>query len=261
MNSRLTQTAIASALLREWEALRKRGALDSSLPSMLTKQWMDRTGLHGYVTRDYGVYSAPEALAGLAPTRYVLPTLIEKYWSIRTLDGTQDSGWQPSLNVHLVSIRVGEIRAADLAHVSLFSAALRSAAWIGREAGFSRALRNDSSGHSDNAPVQLHVKGLLIGAHSKEEVQQLGRDTSGQPIPLLLAHYTYTVSEGFRFEAPEDDPWDTTAALHRSELQEIGDALLARDELPHTRWRWDGVNDGPVYDATTRLTVHKGRVL
>lgn len=260
VTSRLTQIAIEGALLREWEALRKRGALEPSLPSMHTKQWIGRDGQHGYVTRDYGVHPAPAALAALAPAGYVRPTLVEKYWSIRTLDGTQDPSWQPALNVHVVSIRVGEIRATDLAHASWFAAAVRSAAWIGREAGFSQPPR-DAADQSRQAPVQLHVKALLIGARSSGEVQQIGRDTWAQTTPLLLAHHTYTVADGFRFTMLDDDSWVTTAAMHRPQLQDIGDALFGRDELPHTQWRWDGVNDGPVYDATTRLTVHKGRVL
>lgn len=64
--SRLTQPAIEGALLREWEALRKSGALEPSLPSIHTKPWMGRNGLLGYVTRDYGVQPAPDALTYIA---------------------------------------------------------------------------------------------------------------------------------------------------------------------------------------------------
>ncbi|HYW30898.1 MAG TPA: hypothetical protein VE869_05270 [Gemmatimonas sp.] len=255
----LTQADVTGALVREWRNLREADALASILPSMRTWQWMADEGARGYATRDYTVGPVPPALARFGSGSGVGPCLLEKYWSVRTVNGPQSSSWQPSLNLHVVTIRRGAVGMADLAHASELATALRHAAWSGREAGFAQD-RVPTPG-IDTPRANLYVRALVLGESSGLDVRRMAWDAWDRPIPLLVADYSYSVADGFRFVPLEDDSLSTAIYREPQVLSDVGDELLGHDELPQTGWRWRGVNDGPVYDAATRLTVHNGRVL
>jgi hypothetical protein len=59
----------------------------------------------GYATLDYRVHQGVDVPAARANGLPGVASLIEQYWSVRTVDGTQDPSWLPSLNLHVIDIR------------------------------------------------------------------------------------------------------------------------------------------------------------
>ncbi len=94
---------IEAALCREWRGLRESGDLGVVLPACGTRQWMRDDGCVGYVTVDYSV-QRNVGFPGAHRSAPGVASIVEKYWSLRTMNGRQDPNWRPSLNVHVVHV-------------------------------------------------------------------------------------------------------------------------------------------------------------
>lgn len=252
----LSEVELTRTLQREWGTVRASAALDASLPPMITRQWIKDGRRVGYVTQDYEALPVDTSLveASIAPA--CAPTLLEKYWAVRTLDDAQDVTWEPSLNLHLVRIRPGALTIADACILTAQAKQLHARF----AAAGSDRLATTGNGRGPAQSFRLHVKALLIGESSDPSVERLTMASLDDVVSLRAAVFSFSAMDGFRFEGvPDFDAWhEHSAAKVRADLIE---ATIGHDALAQSDWHWKGVNDGPLYDATVRLTVHRGRVL
>lgn len=251
----ITTPEIEAALAREWRQLREQRALDGVLPALQTRQWILERGRAGYVTVDYRV-TCGTSLPGANGTAPGVASLVEHYWSVRTLNGSQDPNWPPSLNLHVVHIRPRAASSADVDSLVRNAMVVKAAA---------RMAGRDGFGESPQA--SLYVRALLLATEVPGDVAllaglgTLGSDECGASVDFRAAQFRYSVGEGFVFTALDQDRFSDVGVYRPEEVRAFGEQLLADDLIPSQGWAWRGVNQGPVYDAATGLTVHDGRVL
>lgn len=139
---------VEELLYAQWRPWREEGRMDGVLPGCGDQEWARENALVGYRTLDYRTCRALAVPTGSGP---VTVTMAEIYWSVRTRNGVQDSGWPPSLNVNLVTLHDG---AAGLAEVeTLYRAALAMKGALNL-AGMSRL--------TGRGGVSLYVRGVLL---------------------------------------------------------------------------------------------------
>lgn len=242
---------IEAALSREWRTLREAGRLRPILPDCGTRQWMRGDACAGYVTVDYCVQRNVQFPGARGATPGVA-SIVEKYWSVRTINGRQDPTWRPSVNVHVVHVRNHAVTCTDAEDL------LRNA-WVARQAVW-------SAGRGDRAPAAqatLYVRAALLGTRVGDDVNLLSQAEAFRDIPFRAGEFTFSLADGFTFAERENDEWfDCEVGLyHWREIVEFGERLIGDDLLPLQHFAWRGVNTGPVYDCATGLTTHDGKVL
>lgn len=247
---------IESALAREWRQLRDGGALHALLPSLQTRQWILDRGRVGYVTLDYRLTRAMALPGANGSGEPGVASLVEQYWSVRTLDGVQDPGWAPSLNLHLVHIRPRAVTSADVEEIVRNTLVLKYAARTAGRPGF-----------VDSSRATLYVRALLLGTEVKQDVAlfselgTLGSEDFRASVDFRAATYHYSIGEGFTFASNDKDLISEVGIYHSDAIKQLGDQLIGDDAIPTHGWNWSGTNHGPVYDSATGLTVQDGRVL
>jgi hypothetical protein len=242
----LSQSDIEGALAREWRQLREAGRLHTVLPACRTKQWVLKERLAGYVTLDYRLRRDVTISTdrGHEPASFV-----EQYWSVRTLDGIQDPHWLPALNLNVVYVRARPVRARDVDGLIRNALALRDAAGAVGRAWFYGAEKR----------AELYVHAAILAPVIEDDVRVLASMETLQEIPFRAAQLAFSMAEGFTFTGmPEEDEfWHSSDPQTAAALMEGLDG----DALPAHGFQWPGMNTGPVWDATTRLTTHDGKVL
>lgn len=241
----MTGPATADALRRDWSELRQSDKLDAVLPSCATRQWALERGQVGYVTLDYKVSPDVRLVgAGREP-----PTLVEHYWSVRTLNGRQDKDWKPSLNINAVHLHSRAVSAADVENALLNAVALRLAA--GAQGWF-----------RDDAKAQLYVRAVVLGESVNEDANIVGGLETGHGVQLRIGRIRHSSQDGFVVEkgADEERFW-RVGRSSLDELRDLGRQMLGTDELPISGFSWQGKNEGPTLDAATRVNLQKSRVL
>lgn len=247
------QRDLESALHRDWRALREAERFHGSLPSCRTKQWVREDGHVGYVTLDYRLrrdFTLPAGQYGAFAEEPF--TFVEQYWSVRTMNGRQDPNWRPILNLHVVHLRARRVTGHDVEAVVRNALLLRHAASRTAPAAF---LGNEPR-------ASLNVIGLVLGTELAPEVSVVGATDGVFGIPFRAASFTYTVADGFAVQPSEDDERFLAIGTDLDgQLAVLGEQLVGDDLLPAQGYVWSGVNDGPVFDRMTNLTIHNGQVL
>ena len=246
-----TQRDIEAALYREWRPIRESERLHGALPSCRTRQWMKELHRAGYATLNYRIHRGVSVPA-IHSERPGAPSLIEQYWSVRTVDGIQDGSWMPSLNLHAINIVSRVATSADVEAVLRNALAIRDAAVAAGPKWF----------FGDDKRAELHVRALLLASKLPPDVILLAAMETLHDIPFTVAQFAFNVADGFAFEQPKElDFFWQVGGSHRTDVREFGEFLVGEDTLPAVDFRWAGTNSGPVYDAATRLTIHDGTVL
>jgi len=231
----LDETAMRGALVRDWRDLRDRGALDLLCASMATRQWMnDRGAKPGYVTVDYRVDDGIAAPDGGREA----PTLLEHYWSVRTLDGRQDPEWSPALNLNVVHLHAGPLGARHVEN------ALRNALVFHRAA-------YRQSWFDDPDRARLHVRAVLIGESLGEDADIMAGFQEFQGVQVAAGTFTHG-GDGFQFQRPvnKERVWNV-GLVNPQATRTLAEELFGSDVLPQRDFRWDGYNDAQVADTTT----------
>jgi len=249
----VSQHDVESALYREWPRLRTQGLPNQLLPDHQTRQWMHRHGRVGYATLDYRLQRHVELPGAKSEGPAGVASLLEQYWSVRTLDGGQDPNWMPSLNVHVVHIRPRAVTSADVEELLRNAIVVQSAARMAGQRGFS----------GDPQRAELYVRALLLGVEVGNDVAVFDAMETLQDIQFRAAAFRFSVADGFSF-TPLDatDRFSKVGIFYTTEIKQLGERLISDDTLPSHDWIWSGTNDGPVYDHKIGLTVHSdGRIV
>jgi hypothetical protein len=214
---------------------------------------MHRDGRMGYATLDYRLQRHVKLPGANGKGPAGVASLLEQYWSVRTLDGGQDPNWMPSLNVHVVHIRPRAVTSADVEELLRNAIVVRGAARIAGQPGFSGAPQR----------AELYVRALLLGVEVGKDVAVFDAIETLDGIQFGAAAYRFSVADGFSV-TPLDatDRFSEIGIFHTPEIKQLGERLISDDTLPSHDWIWSGTNDGPVYDHKIGLTVHSdGRIV
>ena len=229
------ESAMRSALVRDWRDLREQGALDLLCASMATRQWLNDHGAKpGYVTLDYRVHEGIAAADGGREA----PVLLEHYWSVRTLDSRQDPEWSPALNLNVVHLHAG---ALDARHVEN---AVRNALVFHRAA-------YRQSWFDDPDRARLLVRAVLIGESVGEDADIMAAFQEFQGVQLAAGTFTHDSHDGFQFQRPvnKERVWNV-GLVNPQATRALAAELFGSDVLPQRDFRWDGFNDAPLGDTT-----------
>jgi hypothetical protein len=216
-------------LARDWRALREGGALDLFCASMATRQWTnDRGATPGYITLDYRIHEdimAPDG--GLEP-----PTLLEHYWSVRTLDGRQDPDWPPALNLNVVHLHTGTVGAGHVENASRNALVFHRAAY--RQSWF-----------DDPDRARLHVRAVILGEAVAVDADIIAGLLEQQGVSV--GQFSYDVGIGFQFKRPVRPKRVWNVGLVNAEAtRALAEELFGNDTLPRRDFRWDGTNESNV---------------
>src|SRR3954471_18202879 len=228
-----SEDGLREALRRDWRALRDRGTADVLCASMATRQWTSDRGdaQLGYVTLDYQIHEGVAAPNGGREP----PVLVEHYWSVRTLNGRQDTNWPPALNINVVHLHSGAIRAIHVEN------ALRNTLVFQRTA-------YRQSWFDDPDRARLHTRAVLIGESVAEDTDIMAGFEQFHGVQLWVGAFTHNAAEGFQFTRPmnQERVWNV-GLVSADATRALADELFGRDALPRLDFRWNGVNEGAVY--------------
>lgn len=240
-------------LYRDWPTIRAQDRLAACLPRCTTRQWVhpDR-GTLGYVTLDYRLHRQLGVPGAAVGGNTGVADLVEHYWSVRTRDGIQDIEWPLSLNIHVVELKNEALTVAHCQQVYRYALALRGAAAM--------SLRS-AIPNPDHLP-EVHVRAVLLGPEISREAAVLHAMASRIDLPLFLTRFHVSAIDGITFSEPEDPERFRQVGINDVDaLVDLGQRCFAPSPLTATEGRWTGIQDGPVFDAKTGLTIHNGRVL
>jgi hypothetical protein len=178
--------------------------------------------------------------------------MIEKYWSVRTMNGAQDPHWLPSLNVNVIHVTTNPVTAVDCETALRGALAVRDAMWLLGRAWF--------GGESKRA--ELYVRAAIVGPAINQDAALLAAMDVLREIPLTIARFQFAVAEGFSFVEPPglERFWSMHLADITSATSFAG-GLVSDDELPADNFEWKGTNNGPIFDHKLGLTMQDGRFL
>lgn len=240
-------------LYRDWPTIRAQDRLAACLPGCTTRQWVhpDR-GTLGYVTLDYQLHRQLGVPGAAVGGNTGVADLVEHYWSLRTCDGIQEADWPVSLNIHAIELKNEPLTVAHCQQVYRYALALRGAAAV--------SLR-EASADPDHLP-EVHVRAVLLGPEISRDAAVVHAMASRLDLPLFLTRFQVSAIDGITFSEPEDAERFWQVGINDVDaLAALGQRCFASSPLLTTGGHWEGVNDGPVFDATTGLTIHNGRVL
>jgi len=226
--TKLNESELRAALAPDWRGLRESGALDLFCAPMATRQWTnDRGAKPGYITLDYRIHenvAAPDG--GLEP-----PTLLEHYWSVRTLDGRQDRDWPPALNLNVVHLHTGAIGASHVENASRNALVFHRAAY--RQSWF-----------DDPDRARLHVRAVILGESVNEDADIIAGMLEQQGVSV--GQFSYD-DLGFQFKRPvrAKRVWNV-GLVNPEATRALAEELFGNDTLPRREFRWDGTNEADV---------------
>lgn len=235
-----------------WQAIREQDLLSSILPRCTTHQWVvPDIGTLGYVTMDYHLHRERRISGALGADIGGAPFLTEHYWSVRTLNGTQDPDWQPSFNVHVIELKNEPLIVPHCEILYRYATALRAAAILSVREAISDEARTP----------KFNLRAVLIGPEITEDAAVVHAFGSMHELPLVLAEFSVSPGGRISFREPEESASHWLAGYNANAAKQLGDEMFGGDQMLLTKGHWAGINDGPVFDAQTGLTIHKGRVL
>lgn len=198
--------------------------MDGVLPGCGDQEWARDDAMVGYRTLDYRTYRGLTVPTTEGPSTV---TLAEIYWSVRTRNGTQDSGWPPSLNVNLVAVHDGEVGLDEAAELYRAALALKGALNL---AGMSRL--------TGRGGVSLYVRGILLAPAVGDAAVLADAISSFADIPISVALAEVAGNEvRLRRSMGAAHFFDITRA-DVEELRALGQTLVAGDELFRNEGIW-----------------------
>ncbi len=200
--------------------------MDGVLPGCGDQEWARENAMVGYRTLDYRTYRALRVPTGEGATTI---TLVEVYWSVRTRNGAQDSGWPPSLNVNLVSLHDGEAGLAEV--TTLYRAALGLKGALNL-AGMSRL--------TGRGGVSLYVRGVLLAPAVADAAVLVDALSSFADVPIAVATAELSGDDVRIRRSAGTARYFDIASADVEALRELGQSLIASDALFRTDGVWEG---------------------
>lgn len=214
---------VEELLYAQWRPWREEGRMDGVLPGCGDQEWARENALVGYRTLDYRTCRALTVPTSDGP---VTVTMAEIYWSVRTRNGVQDTGWPPSLNFNLVALHDQAVGLAEVETLYRAALAMKGALNL---AGMSRL--------TGRGGVSLYVRGVLL-APAVTDAAVLADAISGfADVPIAVATVEATGDDVAIRRCAGTARFFDIASADVDALRALGQSLVGNDAL----FRSDGV--------------------
>jgi hypothetical protein len=224
-----TEAELEAELYRSWQQLRETGRLDEMLPRCTRRSWLLNGQRHGYVTLDYKVLRQLRLPSAWGHSGDGIADLVEIYWAVRTLGGVQNLNWAPSLVANVIELKNESLSVSNLEQLYRYTIALRAALHSGAISGLLKQGR----------PVELHVRGLLLGPSVPEAVNIVDALATFVEVPISVGRFEFSATDGLLFHRTGgEERFFETGIFDRDRLDQLGHELVGNDQLIRSQGFW-----------------------
>lgn len=216
---------VEESLYAHWRPWREEGRMDGVLPGCGDQEWARENAMVGYRTLDYRTYRDLRVPTAGGPSSV---TLAEIYWSVRTRNGAQDTGWPPSLNVNLVALHDREAGLAEVQALYRAALALKGALNL---AGMSRL--------TGRGGVSLYVRGVLLAPGAADAAVLADALSSFADIPISVALLEVEGEDVRLRRSAGTAHFFDIASVEVEGLRSLGQKLVGEDRLFRSEGVWE----------------------